>query len=75
MEKNSTPNRQLSMCDMISDDLSQIKNQAIDKPCVTHNICADHTEKEKTFSSFLQWQKHNEELLNRSNQGHHQSNV
>ncbi|XP_060854782.1 tektin-4-like [Rhopalosiphum padi] len=75
MEKNSTPNRQLSMCDMISDDLSQIKNQAIDKPCVTHNICADHTEKEITFSSFLQWQKHNEELLNRSNQGHHQSNV
>ncbi|XP_027850546.1 tektin-4 isoform X1 [Aphis gossypii] len=75
MDKTSTPKRQLSMCDMISDDLSQINNQAIEKPCVTHNICADNPETENKFSSFLEWQKHNEDLLQRSVQGHHHSNV
>jgi len=75
MDKTSTPKRQLSMCDMIPDDLSQINNQVIEKPCVTHNICADNPKTEKKFSSFLEWQKHNEDLLQRSVQGHHHSNV
>lgn len=75
MEKSSTPNRQLSMCDMISDDLSGINNQGVPKSCVTHEICADKPKLENNFFTFLQWQKHNEELLNRSVQGHHQSNV
>ncbi|XP_025202603.1 tektin-4 [Melanaphis sacchari] len=75
MEKMSTPNHQISMCDMISNDSSQINNQIIHKPCIIQNICANNPEKEKTFSSFLQWQKHNEVLLNRSVQGHHQLNV
>lgn len=75
MEKLSTPNRQLSMCNMISDDLSKTKNQGVPNSCVTHNICADKPELENNLYTFLQWQKHNEELLSRSVQGHHQSNV
>ncbi|XP_008187402.1 tektin-4 [Acyrthosiphon pisum] len=75
MEKSSTPNRQLSMCDMISDDLSGMNNQDVPKSCVTHDICADKPKLANNFCTFLQWQKHNEELLSRSVQGHHQSNV
>jgi len=75
MEKSPTLNRQLSMCDMISDDLSEINNQGVLKSCATHNICADNPKLENSFCTFLQWQKHNEELLGRSVQGHHQSNV
>jgi len=75
MEKLSTTNRQLSMCDMISDDLSEINNEGIPRSCVTHNICEDKPKLTNNICTFLQWQKHNEELLSRSVQGHHQSNV
>lgn len=75
MEKSSTLNRQLSMCDMISNDVSEINNQGILKSCVTHNICSDNPKLDNNPCTFLQWQKHNEELLGRSVQGHHQSNL
>lgn len=75
MDKLSTPNRQLSMCNMISDGLSETNDQGVPKSCVTHNICADSPKLENNYFTFLQWQKHNQELLGRSIQGHHQSNV
>lgn len=69
---------QLSMCDMIPDDLSQIDaDQNIRKPstCVTHSICVAHEKPTNDLYSFVQWQKHNKELLSQSIEGHHHSNV
>lgn len=71
--------KQLTMCDMIPDVLSQTNTcKNVEKSsdnCVTNSICAALEKPAKDLYSFVQWQKHNKELLSRSIEGHHHSNV
>lgn len=67
---------QLTMCDMIQDDPSQSHpDQDVHRTCLTYNICDTPKKLDNDLYTFVQWQRHNEELLSRSIQGHHQSNV
>lgn len=67
---------QLTMCDMIPDNPTErTTDQGIRRSCVTYDLCQRPAKEADNLYSFVQWQKHNEDLLSRSAQGHHQSSV
>lgn len=66
--------KQLTMCDMLPDDQSHANCSDRQQACLTRNLCIALPEDDNLYS-FVEWQKNNEELLTKSIQGHHQSNV
>lgn len=68
--------KKVSMCDMLIRDQTT-DNQNSYQPCITHDICKTDEKQENNglLHPIVEWQKYNEDILNRSIQGHHHSNV
>lgn len=66
--------KQLTMCDMLPDDQAHANCSDRQQDCLTRNLC-NALPVDNNLYSFVEWQKNNQDLLSRSIQGHHQSNV
>lgn len=71
-----TLENQLSMCDMIPNNDASKTHDEQGLTCTAYNVCQTvEKAQENDLYPFVQWHEHNKDLLSRSIQGHHQSNV
>lgn len=76
---NRTLAKQATMCDMMpaADGSSgtNVVDDGAPQSCLMRDVGRDPVKQANDLYSFVQWQEHNEDMLIRSVQGHHQSNV